>query len=448
MTLATACALQPGLIAHERDPGAERRRLEALAGWAMHFTPVAVPEPPDLLLLEVRGSLSLFGGAEALCREIRHGLHDRGHTGCLALTPTPEGSRLLARAALGDPILDTAERLRAALRALPLAAAPLPDPLLRRLRQTGIRSLGPLLRLPRSGLARRFGPELTDWLARLLGEHPEVLTPWQPPERYHRALDLPHEATAIEPLLHAIRTLLDHLARWLQRRNAVVSRLMLTLHHRSRPATRVALATRRPTADMDRLTALLRIRLGRLPLPGPVTALHLATDTPRPITPRNLALFPESNTAEPSWQDILEEIEARLGPDAIHTPTLPADPRPEPAHTPCTPFLPQAHRPLWLLPQPQPLPARPHACGDRLMLEHGPERIEAGWWDGNDMRRDYHIARDPRGLSIWAFRDRRDSRWHLHGFSAVLPPPHRHTENLADRTARSLRQTALQSSGT
>ena len=50
-----------------------------------------------------------------------------------------------------------------------------------------------------------------------------------------------------------------------------------------------------------------------------------------------------------------------------------------------------------------------------LVLEDGPERIEAGWWDGDDVRRDYYVARSRRGMRLWVFRERRSGRWYLHG---------------------------------
>ena len=49
-----------------------------------------------------------------------------------------------------------------------------------------------------------------------------------------------------------------------------------------------------------------------------------------------------------------------------------------------------------------------------LTLVAGPERIESGWWDGNDVRRDYFIARTPRDALLWVFQERQ-SGWYLHG---------------------------------
>ena len=74
-------------------------------------------------------------------------------------------------------------------------------------------------------------------------------------------------------------------------------------------------------------------------------------------------------------------------------------------------------RPLWLLDEPQliGIGERPRYEGE-LRLEEGPERIESGWWDGHDIRRDYYVARNPAGVRLWIFREcRAPQEWFLHG---------------------------------
>ena len=34
----------------------------------------------------------------------------------------------------------------------------------------------------------------------------------------------------------------------------------------------------------------------------------------------------------------------------------------------------------------------------------GPERIESGWWDGADVRRDYYRVQTRTGQQGWAYR--------------------------------------------
>ncbi|MNF56092.1 hypothetical protein D3C84_375720 [compost metagenome] len=55
-------------------------------------------------------------------------------------------------------------------------------------------------------------------------------------------------------------------------------------------------------------------------------------------------------------------------------------------------------RPGWLLREPVPL----REAGLRLLA--GPERIESGWWDGGDVRRDYYLVETRSGQRGWAYR--------------------------------------------
>jgi hypothetical protein len=69
-------------------------------------------------------------------------------------------------------------------------------------------------------------------------------------------------------------------------------------------------------------------------------------------------------------------------------------------------------RPLWLLHRAQPL------AGIAEVLA-GPERIESGWWDGDDQRRDYYVVRTRQGQQAWAFLAvGASSSWMLHGWFA------------------------------
>jgi protein ImuB len=76
---------------------------------------------------------------------------------------------------------------------------------------------------------------------------------------------------------------------------------------------------------------------------------------------------------------------------------------------------------LWLLDPPEALRT---VAGDpwlegRLNLSRGPERIESGWWDGQDIARDYFEALHASGACYWIYRELREQRaWYLHGVFA------------------------------
>ena len=43
------------------------------------------------------------------------------------------------------------------------------------------------------------------------------------------------------------------------------------------------------------------------------------------------------------------------------------------------------------------------------------ERIESGWWDGNDVRRDYTVL-DINGGRAWVYREMGSGQWYLQGW--------------------------------
>ena len=96
MALNAAFALAPRLVTRPRQLRAETQLLERCAVWAGQFTPLVSIEPPDALLLEVKGSLGLFDGAGALCERISTALAYRGFSVAVTLAPTPRASLWLA----------------------------------------------------------------------------------------------------------------------------------------------------------------------------------------------------------------------------------------------------------------------------------------------------------------------------------------------------------------
>jgi protein ImuB len=126
-------------------------------------------------------------------------------------------------------------------------------------------------------------------------------------------------------------------------------------------------------------------------------------------------LFQRDTEQLQQYHQTCDRLRARLGEQALQHTQLHADHRPEQAfryqqaalsdHAATGLTLP---RPCWLLPQPQPLREAPQ-------LLAGPERIEAGWWEGRDCTRDYYLAQDAAGAQLWVFRDLNNGAWFLHG---------------------------------
>ncbi|CAE6810173.1 hypothetical protein R69658_05370 [Paraburkholderia aspalathi] len=79
--------------------------------------------------------------------------------------------------------------------------------------------------------------------------------------------------------------------------------------------------------------------------------------------------------------------------------------------------LPSQPRPVWMLDKPLHLMMRDQRPIYRrpLKMLTRTERIEAGWWDGNLVERDYYVAADDRGHMFWVYRERLGGEWYLQG---------------------------------
>jgi protein ImuB len=425
MTVSAAIALAPELIEHPRDESAEQRALRSIAAWAGQFTSLVSLSPPDAVLLEIAGSLRLFGGVRALLLQIGTGLSELGYTAAIAAAPTPTAARLLARRGSSASVTEVGE-IAAALSPLPLALLDQPEDTTRMLGVMGVHTVGECLALPREGLARRFGQPLVDELDRALGRLPDPCAPYAVPARYSAKLVLPAPVQETEPLLFAANRLLLELSGYLRTRQAGITRLKLTLQHEERKPTIVTLGFSVPTRDAQRMLRLLRERLHDFALPDRAEAIVIESEETRPLSSRNLSLFPEDRLPEEERWLIIDHLRARLGSDAVYGIASHPDHRPEQAWRACEPgqaqaAYGQAARPLWLLKEPQRLASADDApmLDGPLTLLAGPERIESGWWDGNDARRDYFVATDPQGRRFWVFRERHNGRdWFLQGIFA------------------------------
>lgn len=423
MTVATAWALASDLKIVVRDEIAERAALERIAAWAFQFTPTVSISAPADVLLEVEGSLKLFGGLGSLRRRVGQGLAKLGYGTSIACAPTPLAAQLFARAGLAA-LIQHRGALHHELQKLPVGLLGYLPEVTTMLDDFGVQTIGECLRLPRAGVARRLGQRLLDELDRALGRLPDPRLPFVPLSDFRASLALPAPVEQAEALLFAARRLLLELCGWLVATGKGAQNLHWALAHEDRADTQVAMKLVAASRDPEHLSNLLRERLARIDLPRPVTAVTLCARQLQPLASRNLSFLPDDGHRTENIVRLVERLRTRLGDEAVFGLTTFSDHRPERAWRICKPgAAPKAapgfpSRPLWLLTPPQPLrevTAIPHYDGP-LSLLAGPERIEAGWWDGHDIARDYFVARNPAQSLLWIYRERdAPGGWYLHG---------------------------------
>jgi protein ImuB len=427
--------------------------LQGLAWWALRFSP-RVTRQGEAVLVELGASLRLFGGLKALHARVKAQALADFEVHALAWAPTRLGALALAR---GGVVNGLTRPLAPLLDRLPLhvlEAVQAHQPMLARL---GCRRLGEVRALPRTALARRFGPELLAALDQAYDPAVDAAQAhvWeQLPDTFAVALELPWRVEQAEALLAHAQPLLQQLQAWLDARHQGVLRLTLAWQHDAfRPRDSgeggaIALATAAPTRELAHLNRLLGEHLARTTLAAPVGALRLQADEVQPLPEASRVLFPEAEDGDAAAREplhqLLERLAARLGPERVRQPVLRADHRPEcqqhwrpwraDAAGPASPGddgdapHPPGVQPTWLIDPPLRLSVRrdqPQHHGP-LRLLAGPHRLATGWWDvgsaqAGAVQRDYYLAHSPRAGLLWVYLDRRTldaPEWYLHGVFA------------------------------
>ncbi len=427
-----ALALMPTLKLEERSPVREQQVLEQLATWLERFSSFVSIAGNDVLLLEIAGSLRLFGGLPKLRQAIAEGLAAQGFSAAMAIAPTPLGATYLARA--GRRVCIRAEEnLSPALRSLPLGCLNWPEGQREALAGMGIANIGDCLRLPREGFARRFGAERLLELDRALGHLPDPRDSWRAPERFCANFEMNEEQSDRKLLLNICHELLLSHEQFLLARQLGTQRLCFSFFHLKSPATELWLGSALADRSATRWFDLLKIRFESLCLPEAVIAVRLRSGLSQPLQAETGRLgFHQKDGRQRrrySIAQLAERLIARIGDQSVNAINMVAEHRPEYAFSLQHPLSDWSvstltsntdiRRPLWMLPEPALLPADgnyPLYKGCRLRLLDGPERLETGWWDEYSISRDYYTAMNGAGMHLWVFRNRqRTPSWYLHG---------------------------------
>jgi len=434
LKLSTAFALSQSLNVLKRCAESEQAKLQALAVQAGRFTSIVSLEPPDALLLEVGGSLKLFGGIGPIKRALAAVFQQQQITARFCAAPSALAALWLARSGQDDVL--SREKLIGSLSRVSLEATGWPDKTRALLERMGIRTLGDCMRLPRDGFARRVGRRYLNELDQSRGNH-DLRHEFEPALELSVHCEFTYETTNMALLADRGKQLIAGLVEDLRKRQIQIPGFECVFHYVDHTLTVEPMNLAEPTRDQERLVRLFTDRLEQIHLAAPVIALSFKAGPAEPAVASSGKLFKESNTHESEFakSSLIERLQARFGIESLYSMDLVDEHRPEAAWSKSRQFLRRkrrpplavggtSQRPLWLLPVPQRLPCTTgnlpcYESRNPLCIKHGPERIESGWWDGGEISRDYYVACSAHGEQLWIFRDHRPGRdWYLHGFFA------------------------------
>lgn len=467
MTLAHAQGLIGSRRAHivEDEPARDLLLLEALARWAMRYSPKVAPDPPDGLILDATGCERLYGGAggeagagiDRMLREVVAGLGRLGVQAQGAGAPTLGAAWGLARWAPGGVVAEG--ELASAVRRLPAAALRVEQRVVDDLGAVGIDRVEQLLEVSREQIAGRFGEGVLLRIDQALGSAMEPVRWLRPQETIEASARFAGPVQSLEVVEGAVRSLAMELAGKLRARSQGVREVRLGVESldaelKVRVRER-ALRFSRPTRDGEHLWKLLRPHVERLDMGRGVEGLEL-----RAVRARLLAdeqkewegsrvggRGSRSEIADLKFQkldseaaQLIDLLQSRLGHGGVlrielvdtHVPEgawrgRPADERPAKREATGRLF---AERPTVLFDAPEraqvtlmhpegPVMVVRWRGERRIVRSIGPERIGRRWWQFEpaevEHARDYYRVRDEGGRWLWIYRNLASGGWYVQG---------------------------------
>lgn len=454
MPLADARAMVPALEVANADETADRRLLESIADWSMHYTPLVALDPPHGLLLDITGAAHLFGGECALLDRVRARLSRQGFSAQGAIAGASMPARALARYRNGTIVPPSEDA--GTMAPLPVEALDLDPAIAHAFRHAGLKTIGQIATRKRSELTARFGAAMMFALDHALGQAEKPISPRQPLPDYTAERIFAEPLIAEDAILETLRGLAASLGRLLAERDEGARRLEATFFRADGKVRRIAVATAGPTRDPQIIARLFREKLVALvdPLdPGfGFDLIRLAADRAERCETETAGFESRANE-DKEISFLLDRLAARFGtqrilvfrPNDTHIPeaaavTLPAQ-RAERSKLSWKTIRGREEaprRPLRMFAKPEPIEAvaeipegpparfRWRRAQHEVALAEGPERIAMEWWRHQvpQPTRDYFRVEDTKGRRFWLYREglygreTAKSRWFLHGLFA------------------------------
>jgi protein ImuB len=401
----------------------------------------------DGLLLDISGCAHLFGGEEAMARDLTGRLAGFGYAWRLAIADTPGAAIALCRHGREALTIAAPGALKSALAPLPATALRLDAAAVDALNRLGLRRIGDLENLPRAPLAARFTRHITDRLDRVHGRAPEPVSPRRPPPRFHVRQGFIEPIGDSASVAAALGMLLGSLCRLLGDARRGARRLLLTCFRTDGTTVEIPLGLGRPSREAGHIARLFAKPLDGLDAGFGIDAMTLAATATDSLGAEQIDLAARSHDGD--RDRLIDRLANRLGPGRVlrlrpiasHLPeralrAAPAAGSDRPARLQASAWPTLLHRPLHLLRHPEPVEAMAPVPDDppllfrrgsetiRLRQAGGPERIAGEWWRSDAPSRDYYRVEAEDGRRYWLYREglyRPDGpppRWYLHGYFA------------------------------
>lgn len=418
-SLASALALVSDCQIYQRNEKKEQQLRHYVADFAYKQLSNTISlDYNNSVSIEIGHSRQIWRRLEDIKAAIAACIEQHQLTVSLAWAPTARAAYWLACVGDSKPVLSYAQ-LSQALHRINLASI-VAESKQKKFHNSGLNTLGDVMRLPRDGLARRDGLALLKEIDEALGRRAPAMSRWYPLPYFLEDYELALPSNSADVLRPVVKVLLGSLSCFLKQRQSVTRRVQLRFLHRHCAATVMTLGFTRYVCELPDMLRVFEAQLPRCQLAAEVVVIELCCRQFRTVSAENNDFLRLTADGKETWEQLQELLSARFGEGYFKPLTNSDDHRPEYAakSMQCPSSSRSAlQRPLWLLTKAQPLTVInqvPYWRG-QLYLEQSFERIEQGWWQGDDVRRDYYVAKTDAGAWVWVYRDLRQGQWYLHG---------------------------------
>lgn len=450
----------PTIRVEQADREADAALLEALARWAMRYSPIVAIDGTDGLFIDTTGCDHLFGGEARLADDCLMRLEKAGFCVSAGLADTPGLAWGLSRCGRGAEIV-AGENATERGASLPIEALRLSEERLLLLRRLGLKTVGAVAAVPRAALERRFrsreaAQSVQLRLDQMSGEIREPLKPLYPPLPYRATLAMAEPVIDVGGVRFALDELLVRLSHRLERDGQGARIFRLTAFRTDGGSSAVTVRLSRPGRAVQPIARLFADRLPEIDCGFGIDGFLLAADHLERMETEQQSLTDGRATGEDDPRifcdgiaPLVDRLANRLGEKAIHQWAPVATHIPERAVRRVAvgealawqeweeAASPMGPRPFRLFDRPEsievtaevpdgpPIHFRWRRVQRVVSRASGPERIAPEWWrtDARGLAvRDYFVVEDQEGRQYWLYREGGYGaegtgfpRWYVHG---------------------------------
>ena len=432
INMASSMAYGLPIDLYSRDKIKEQKIKKKIFEDLNNFSPIVIDESTDGILVEIGGSTKLFGGGKEIFSLIHKRLTKYGYSFKIAVAPTPRAALIIGKSELNTNVWDISN-LNATVSSIDLNYLDLQKKDMKKFLDLGVRTLGDVYRLPRAGILKRFSSDVLKVIDQLYGRVADLPKSIVNDDFFTKLVDVDLAGNMFS-FENCMRSILYDLNIFLKRRTAK-TRSLKWFFFSKKSLKKMNVKLNSEVSDPEFLLNETKNKIKRIFLDEMPDKVGLYVDDVRHYSFQTTDLFSSKNKEAPkSSEKYINDIIQNYGVNIVYQVLTKPSCVPERTFdiydSGCVSYKNtlasrvsfstkgKNHRPTWLLKNPKQLTVKNGHVEFEGSLEiiSDRERLVSGWWDGDEVARDYFIAKNSDHRLFWIFKDlKNDKKWYLHG---------------------------------